>query len=560
MDINRGGTDSPVSIIRQWLILSCLSALLFGFPVVSSASSNIVVVMVDDLSQEAFDALVQGGWMPNLKSNVIDKGVSFQNSFVTNSQCCPSRATFLTGQYSHNHAVYSNIGNHPLKAGITWPGWFTTATQPGTNESTIATWLADAGYHTGYIGKYLNGYGASAPESVADPQTYIPPGWAEWNGLIDPSTYKVYDYLMNQNGVVTNYGSAEADYQTDVLTGLAIDFINRAANNSLPFFLVVAPLAPHLEVINPLELLTGNDPRDGLGATIRPAKRHEYLIDDVVGNGELPDLPLKPSFNESNVSDKPGCPRPLPPVEAAVSFEPYCVADALAFRGAADTAAVNKQYKSMLASMIAVDDMIGGIIAELVQKNLLSNTVFIFTSDNGWIYGEHRMIGKELAYEESIRVPLVVSAPGGQISAQSSKIVLNNDWAPTIAALAGVVPPYETDGVSFLPLLTNPEDASWHRRFFLVERWFVPSLFKFESPTLFAVRRIYGGQNYVYITSHTDQSDPATATYREFYEMNSDPYQLQSIPLPESLNQMLDNLTLYFRRCKGSMCTKLEGL
>ncbi len=541
-------------------IVFYLLILLSGFPVLLSASPNIVVVMVDDLSKDAFDALVQGEWMPNLKLSVIDQGVDFQNSFITNSQCCPSRATFLTGQYSHNHGVYSNIGNHPLKAGITWPGWLATNEQPGKNESTIATWLMDAGYHTGYVGKYLNGYGASAPEFVDDPQTYIPPGWSEWNGLIDPTTYKVYDYLINQNGIVTAYGSEESDYQSDILAERAVDFIRRAADNLPPIFLVVAPLAPHLEVVNPLEFLVGNDPRDGLGATIRPAMRHEYLIDEIPENDELPDLIMKPSYDEDDVSDKPGCPRPLPPEEIAVSFEPHCVADALAYRGGPDREELNKQYKSMLASMIAVDDLIGSIVTELEQSNMLSNTIFIFTSDNGWLYGEHRMIGKELAYDESIQVPLVVRAPGGQTSVQSSKVVLNNDLAPTIADYAGVVPPYETDGVSFLPLMTNPEDTDWHRKFFLVERWFLPSLFKFESPTSFSVRRIHDVQNYVYISTYANQSDLSQQTHAEFYEMNSDPYQLQSILLPGFISELFDNMIQYLRTCKGSQCTLLESI
>jgi arylsulfatase A-like enzyme len=498
--------------------------------------------------------------LPNIDTHLVQQGVTFQNSFVTNSQCCPSRATFLTGQYSHNHAVYSNIGNHPLKGGISWPGWLSTATQPGHSESTIATWLQDANYHTGYVGKYLNGYGSTAPEEISDPQVYVPPGWDEWYGLLDPSTYKVYDYLINQNGTVTSYGSAETDYQTDVLAGLATNFIQAAADNALPFFLVVTPLAPHLEVIDTLAALEGNEPRDGLDSTIRPATRHQHLIDGVADNGEMPDLHMKPSFNESDVSDKPSCPRPTPPTEIAVSFEPYCVADAPALRDTPDLANANKQYKSMLASMLAVDDLIGDIVTRLESDNLLSNTVIIFTSDNGWLSGEHRMIGKELAYEESIRIPLVVRSPGSAVFTQSSKIVLNNDLAPTIAALAGVVPPYEPDGASIMPLLADPADNNWHRRFFLVERWFVPSLFKFESPTLFAVRRLYEGQNYVFIASHTDTSDPATPTHHEFYELNSDPYQLQSLTLPQNALDILDNFLIYMRNCKGAQCRALEGI
>ena len=136
---------------------------------------NIIVIMTDDLSKDLFDGLVSNDWMPNLKTHLIDYGVLFENSFVTNALCCPSRATFLTGQYSHNHKVISNK-SFPLKPGIASPGWFPTSETPGRNESTIATSLEGAGYHTGFIGKYLNGYGKYAPYSESDPKTYIPPG------------------------------------------------------------------------------------------------------------------------------------------------------------------------------------------------------------------------------------------------------------------------------------------------------------------------------------------------------------------------------------------------
>ena len=541
------------------LAAALLSAMLVAFPLSGLASTNVVVVMVDDLGRDAYDALIQGGWLPNLRSDVIDQGVSFQNKFVTNSQCCPSRATFLTGQYSHNNGVFSNVGPQAVKSGIDWPGWMATADAPGKEGSTIATWLQDAGYHTGFAGKYLNGYGHSAPEGVADPQTYIPPGWAEWNGLLDPTTYKVYDYQMNQNGVVTSYGTAESDYQTDVLSGRAVDFINRAADSDSPFFLLVTPLAPHLELVDPAEFI-GPDSGGGLGLTIRPAPRHAHLIDGDAGNGELPDLVMKPSFNEADVSDKPSCPRPAGTEGMVLNFYPHCVADTPLFSASPDIGNLQAQYKSMLASMIAVDDMMGQIIDTLEQKNVLSNTVIIFTSDNGWLSGEHRMIGKELAYEESIRVPLVIRAPGGQAAVESSKIVLNNDLAPTIAAIAGITPPYATDGVSMQPLLTNPDDSSWHRRFFLVERWFVTSLFQYESPTAFSLRRIFGGQDYTFISSHTNPADVVNPTHHEFYDLNSDPYQLSSVTLPAVFNDTFDNFLRYLRRCKGQQCTILEGL
>lgn len=145
-------------------------------PTNAQTPPNLVVVMADDLSTDALDALLAAGLMPNLQQRVIDVGIDFENAFVTDPICCPSRATFLRGQYAHNHGVLSNVSSDIGQLGITWPGWFPSGVEPGRNESTVATWLQASGYYTGHIGKYLNGYGVSAPEGVADPKTYIPPG------------------------------------------------------------------------------------------------------------------------------------------------------------------------------------------------------------------------------------------------------------------------------------------------------------------------------------------------------------------------------------------------
>ena len=540
------------------LLLSCLAILMCAGS--AMASPNIVVIIADDLSKDAFDTLVQGGWLPNIQQYLISSGVRFENAFVTNSQCCPSRATLLTGQYSHNHGVFSNQSPDPLQGGIAWPGWLPKDGKPGRNESTVATWLQAAGYHTGFVGKYLNGYGNVAPDTVSDPQTYIPPGWSVWNGLIDPTTYRVYDYLINQNGTPVYYGTTEAEYQTDVLTGLAIDFIQQSVTGQEPFFLTVTPLAPHLEVINIMDILTGNEPRDGFGLTIRPAPRHAHLIDGNNANGEMPGLQIKPSFNEADLSDKPSCPAPLPPVEPAVVADPYCVADRLEIRADLDIPNLERQYKSMLASMLSVDDMVGTIVNELETTGVLPNTVIIFMSDNGWFYGEHRLLGKELAYEESIRIPLAIRAPGAHAGATAQQIILNNDIAPTIAELAGVAPPYDPDGQGISSLLVDPVNASWFRKSFLVERWFVPSLIKFESPTLFAWRKKNGNSDFVYIATHADKDNPGTPTHHEFYDLRADQYQVNSIPLSDAIIQGSQSFLLQMRLCKGARCREVEAL
>ncbi|MGI0015987.1 MAG: sulfatase-like hydrolase/transferase, partial [Nitrososphaera sp.] len=212
---------------------------------------NIVVIMADDLDQRSLDILLQEGLMPKLKQHVIDKAVTFSESFATYPLCCPSRATFLTGQYPHNHNVWSN--SLPL-GGVT----------KLNDSSTLATWLQESGYYTAYVGKYLNRYGLDTD------QTYIPPGWNDWQATVGSSTYWMYSYTVNDNGALVKHGTAAGDYQTDVLGERSVQVINeRESSDSTPFFLYINPLAPHEDGKTPLCELNYGDIK-----STRPAPRH----------------------------------------------------------------------------------------------------------------------------------------------------------------------------------------------------------------------------------------------------------------------------------------------
>jgi len=524
-----------------------------------TTARNLVVIMADDLSVDALDTLLAAGLMPNLKTHLIDQGVQFQNSFVTNAVCCPSRATFLTGLYSHNHKVLSNSSPNPFRAGITWPGWFSEGATPGQNESTIATWLKAAGYFTGYIGKYLNGYGRHAPSGVEDPTTYIPPGWDDWQGLIDPTTYRVYDYELNDNGTVVVYGTLADDYQTDVLSQRAVDFIAARAFAGQPFLLVVAPLAPHIEVLDVIEVVTSAEVRDGFEASIRPAPRHEHLIDGDLANGEVPSLVMKPSFNEEDMFDKPSCPVAPPSEGITYNTEPNCVGDRPALRPDQDVSNVELQYKAMLASMVAVDDLVGAVMDTLEANGISNETVVVFTSDNGWFYGEHRLTGKELPYEESIRVPLIIRAPGYAVNATASQVVLNNDLAPTLAELGETSVPYDPDGSSLVRLLEDPARTDWHRKFFLIEHWFVPSLLKFELASYAALRGQTDTADFLYVAWRVDRSEPQKVTHQELYNLRADPHQTDSLTVSSALSDRLQLFLSLFRTCGGATCRALEA-
>ena len=219
--------------------------------------------------------------MKNVKRLLVAQGTSFDNSFASFALCCPSRATFLTGQYAHNHGVLSNKPPYG--------GYYAL-----DSENTLPVWLKRAGYETIHVGKYLNGYGDLDKHE-------IPPGWTEWHGAVNNSAYQFYGYTMNENGTLVKYGRDPASYQTDVYADKAVEIVRRRAPARKPFFLWVSFLAPHV----------GGPPTPGRSAlTTLPAPRH-------IGRFAASPLPTPPSFNEADVSDKPGSIRTRPPLSDA---------------------------------------------------------------------------------------------------------------------------------------------------------------------------------------------------------------------------------------------------
>ena len=335
--------------------------------------------------------------MPEIGAYLIEEGVSFENVFASYPLCCPSRATILTGLYAHNHDVR---GNTPPDGG------FQKFVSEGHEEDSIAVHLREGGYQTAFFGKYLNGYAAGDP-------TRVPPGWDEWYGKLEEQ--KLYDYRINENGEEVYYGSEEGDFFTDVLSGQATDFVRRAAPEEEPFFAYVAPTAPH--------------------GPATPAERHEGAFAEE-------EAPRPPSFDEEDVSDKPS------PIGDAGRLSEE------------EASGIDDYYRQRLESMLAVDEMVGALVDELEAAGELDNTYIVFTSDNGWQGGEHRIqSNKNRPYEESIHVPLLVRGPGVTAGSEVEGMVLNTDLAPTFAELAGVG--FPADGRSLAPLMRGEEPASW---------------------------------------------------------------------------------------------------
>src|SRR5918999_1011697 len=452
------------------------------------ARPNVLVIMTDDQTVESLRV------MANVKTLLADQGATFDNSFASFSLCCPSRATFLTGQYAHNHGV---LGNSPPEGGY--------ARLDSSN--TLPVWLQRAGYRTIHIGKYLNGYpGAN--------RTHVPPGWTEWYGSIDPSTYRFYNYTLNENGRLVTYGSDPASYQADVYSRKAVDAVRRLAPAPAPLFLSVAFLAPHSG--GPRE---PDDPR-GIGTPV-PAPRHRnrYAAEP---------LPQTPAFNEADVSDKPAgirSRRPLTPQQVA---------------------SVTENYRQRLESLLAVDDAVAALVAALRETGELERTLIVFTADNGFFHGEHRVLaGKVLLYEPSIRVPLILRGPGVPRGQHVAELVANVDVAPTIVDAAAARALRVTDGRSLLSLARDPGRRTG--RDILIERG--PGG---NNQQIFTALRT---PRYLYAEYSNGE--------RELYDLVRDPYQLTSLhgdPAHQRLRTWLAARLAPLRSCTGAACRSAPRL
>ncbi len=493
---------------RIYLVAVSVSVILISIFIVFSAIQildphsekfNVVVIMADDLDTESVNLLLETDLMPNFKKHLVEDGTTFSNSFVTTSDCCPSRATFFSGQYAHNHGVLTNRDIREFN-----------------DKSTLSTWLHESGYRTGFVGKYLNGIGTNLPA------TYVPQGWDFWQALVEkkvegvPYKYSMYNYSISNNGILLEYGDDESDYQTEVIGQLSSKFIEESTklDKTKPFFLVISPFAPHADQ-NAQECILNT-------GSIRIAQGPERI------SGIAHDFKLqkKPSFNETDISDKPSWLQKISPLTS----EHYRCLEMV--------------HQNRIEATIGLDNLVDTVFEKLAETNQLSKTMIIFTSDNGYILGEHRLAKKHYPYEESIRVPLFIKIPGFQTKS-SDKLVINTDLAPTILEFTNTIPKIEMDGKSLLPLLKNQNNEKWRDQF-LIEYWGAGIV-----PSFSAIRN----------TSHIYIEYPNSS---EFYNIIDDPYQLNNQYLnfeeknKKIFNELKNQLSL-LRDCMGKRCHELEG-
>jgi N-acetylglucosamine-6-sulfatase len=448
----------------------------------SAAKPNFVFILTDDMRYDDLE------YMPKTSSLLGSQGMTFTRAFVPTALCCPSRATIMRGQYTHNTGVWLN----PNSPSGGWEGYKSR----GYEQNNIATHLNDpngAGYRTGLFGKYFNTYDG----------TTVPPGWDDWFGFIGQGEF--FNYNVNDNGTMRNFGTGEGAYSTDVLSAQTQEFIDASVDAGKPFFAYVAPKAPHGPLV--------------------AAPRHEHAYD----GAQAPRPPTSPAFNEEDVSDKP------PWIKSLPRLTPTQIAN------------IDTKHEGRVESLQAVDDLVKAVVDKLHSRGALGNTYVVFTSDNGYHLGEHRIPGEKLQpYEESIHVPLLVRGPGVRLGSTTDKLVLNTDFLPTFTDLAGITTPPYVDGRSLRPVLTE-RATSWRTAILLESR----KRSRSADPGVKDVP--YDG-----IRTTTSKYVEYEGGDRELYTLSTDPYEESSTPTSSSAPSLQTRLQA-LKGCAADSCRAAEN-
>jgi len=420
------------------LALLCLAAVAGQRPGRAAAAEqrpSFVVIQTDD---QTLDELYAGFGeprllaMPNTLRLLAKRGMTFTRYYVSYPLCCPSRVSLLTGRYAHNNGVKGNVQPNG--------GYFGFSFRAADTHN-LAVWLQDTGYRTIHVGKFLNGYGEEPYSSGKE----VPPGWDAWHSVLkSDSTHYYYGYELNDNGQIEGpfgdsgswdtreYGVRDEVgcpfapingqpclYETDVLTRIADEELTGTSPEQ-PFYLQLDYTAPHGDFRKP--------------AGPEPAIRHYGWFE-----GAPYPHSRSQGFDEGNVNDKPRFIREAP------------------YLSLSDIHTYRIYYDKALESLRSIDDGVKEIIDTLGSLHRLRNTYVIFTSDNGFFFGEHRLLGgKFLAYDPSTHLPFLIRGPGIKPNTDSNEIVGNIDIAPTVLELAGAKADKSIDGRSMVPFLHDP--------------------------------------------------------------------------------------------------------
>jgi N-acetylglucosamine-6-sulfatase len=471
--------------------------LLLASTTAPQAAPNIVVIMTDD--QEDTGSMA---YMPKTHALLAEKGVTFENSFVNLPLCAPSRASFLTGQGAHNTGIKAN---NPADGGG-WGGF------KDKEANALPVWLKKAGYKTALIGKYLNRYGQESTfgsllswagsylnisftgARLGNPEDWVPPGWDLWYAFTG-SRARYYDYAINENDAIRKFGTTPDDYSTDVLKERAVRFIKEQSAAPDPFFMLIATKAAHSQ-----------------GKCAIPAPQYAGAFKEV-------SLPAGSALNK-----KPSRTAAAPPTLHGQTKDQ-----------------LEACYRAELQALQSVDDLVASVVDALQSAGKLDDTVIVYTSDNGFLFGEHGLVGKAAAFEEAIRVPLLVRGPGIPENETRTQLVNNLDVAATIVDLAGASPGVVLDGRSLSPLFAD-NTAAWR------------SAIAFESP----VSRFRGpAERFTGLRTATRKYIKFESGQEKLYDLVADPHELRSVAAKHSYAgdlASLRSLNDRLKTCAGASC------
>ena len=511
----------------------------------NNARPNIVLIQSDD----AISSDIR--YMPNVMSLLNNGGTSLTDYVAPYPLCGPARAALLTGQLSHNNKIVSNFRSND-------GGYHVFKDLPGrlNQRNSLGPWLHQAGYRTALVGKYLNEY------SSLD-NSEVPPGWDRWAGLLDNSTYDYFNYAINVDGKVQYHGDRtyaqsqldlandnttnpptsfaevlqsfqrafdpydyfgtqeESDYTMDVTGRLASNFVKKSAPKKKPFFLYYAPPGPHAEDTNHAQGFRPGAPEPDP----RPPARYSDTFDSAK-------LPTPPSFNEADVSDKAENLKNLP-----LLTEPQI-------------STITDNYRGRLGALRAVDDQVGKIAKNLKKSGEFKNTYFIFTTDNGYMQGEHRLrSSKFLPYEDSAKIPALIAGPGIKKGRKIGRPAMDVDMTATIIDMADAKRGRTMDGISLLPALRGKKKLP--QRDLPLEA--MRPLFVFYTPITAFDLPYYGVRTdrYKYIHWSFDTNNV------ELYDLKKDPDELDNLandPAYAATVAKLEAEATRLRSCRGNTC------
>ncbi|RYP53175.1 hypothetical protein DL768_001768 [Monosporascus sp. mg162] len=479
---------------------------------------NFVFIITDD-QDLLLDSLE---YQPLLKRHITDQGTTFSKHYCTISICCPSRVSLLTGRAAHNTNVTDVSAPY---------GGYTKFLAEGWNDNYLPVWLQQAGYNTYYTGKLMNGHSTTTYNKP------FPAGWTGTNFFLDPATYIYYNVTMQRNQDAPK--AYPGEYSTDLVTAASLGFLDEAITEAKPFFVGVAPIGPHSETIN------------GKFNPAVPADRHKDLFPNLKASRTA-------NFNPDTASGASWIKTLQKLNQTVIDY-------------------LDEFYRLRILSLQAVDELVDSIVRRLEESpEVLENTYIIYTTDNGFHVGQHRLApGKTCPIEEDLNIPFIVRGPGVEKGKTVSVPTSHTDIAPTIFELAGIPLQEDFDG-SPMPVTKAQQEAvkAYKAEHVNIEFWgknIPEGRFPGDGPGLANGSRV--NNTYKSLRVISERYDLAYTVWcsneHELYEMKSDPGQM--VNLYETSNRgnsniydweaqklisRLDALLLTLKTCKGVSCRR----